>query len=324
MRLVILALALAACTKPNPAACCDTPEQCTAFGISGDPRHCAGAQVCDMNGACVDPECQTSMDCTSPGTPICVDHFCQAKCVIDADCAGVAGRPVCETDGSCGECKDDMGCTDATKPVCDMTDHSCRGCIADNECPSGVCVEAEGRCAATSELLFLSQDTGSDSNDCSSDTKACLTFGKVLGLVTAARGVVRIVGGQYDVGTSGLVLSGRSLTIDAGMARLDGGTNTVPVITVRNGATVTVEGVSFQQSSPVISVGTGAAAQMFGSAIGAAAGSLDAMGGNLGVIAVESTDGGYRFLCESGGVLTIDRSHFARSSVNASDCDVRV
>jgi hypothetical protein len=324
VKAIIFVAALAACTKPNPEACCDTADQCTMFGISGAPRPCGDGLVCDMTGTCIASECDTSVDCTSPDTPICIDHFCVAKCVVDADCTGVAGKPVCETDGTCGECKDDTQCTDASKSVCDMTVHDCRGCIADNECASGVCIEADGRCADASEVLYLSQDSGSDAGECT-EQAPCASFNFVLPKVSPSRDVIRLVGGMFDLG-SGLNLNGTSFTLDSNGTILTSSSATFSV-TVQLGATITFEGVAWQTTAAKgLTVLSGASARVFDCTSTFAKTPWDSNGGHLEVrhsSVTGSGAGGTGLTCEAGTLL-VDSSHLELATINTSNCDLTV
>src|SRR5579862_7297130 len=54
--IVWLCAGIGACTKHNPESCCTTPTECASFGLSGVVG-CAGSQVCDATGTCVDPQC---------------------------------------------------------------------------------------------------------------------------------------------------------------------------------------------------------------------------------------------------------------------------
>lgn len=211
MRTIVAWLACAAslvtlaCTRPNPDACCTSEAQCQSFGISGGIRDCSGGNVCDMNGACVAPQCTTSADCTDPTAPICQDQFCVAKCATSTDCDGVAGRPICEPDGTCGECTTATDCTGSDSPVCDGSSHDCRACAADTECPSGVCIEATGACPGSDSVIFLSTH-GSDSGTCTESTP-CVSFDFAFTLVSATRNVIKLPGGSFALGSNNVEVS---------------------------------------------------------------------------------------------------------------------
>src|SRR5688572_25784161 len=160
---VVIAVLLASCTRPAPNTCCVTEEQCDAFGVD-EIRPCEAGQACAPNFTCVAKECDSSSECTSPDKPICSLGLCVASCQVDDDCADVAGKPFCATDGACVGCEQNDQCP-ADAAFCDAEDRACRGCERDDECESGVCLEADGRCAAESEVLFVNGAGGQDVGD---------------------------------------------------------------------------------------------------------------------------------------------------------------
>ncbi|HEX3766696.1 MAG TPA: choice-of-anchor Q domain-containing protein [Kofleriaceae bacterium] len=157
-------------------------------------------------------QCTTASDCKSPNAPLCVAGSCVAACQANPDCQGVAAMPFCQaSSGKCVACLDASACT-ADQPVCDTTANTCRGCERDDECTSGVCLEAEGRCAAQNEVVFLAEANGADNAACSS-TAPCATFAAALAATTPQRYVIHLVGGMYAM-SSGVDLTGRRLYID--------------------------------------------------------------------------------------------------------------
>jgi hypothetical protein len=199
MRISIICalLAIAACSKPNPDACCTTQQQCDTLGLDGITA-CKADNVCDPNGACVAKECSTSGDCASPDRPVCINQLCVAKCSVDDDCNGLLGTPHCGTDGVCVACVDATQCT-ADAPVCDVQGHACRGCTMDSECPGGVCLESSGMCAADASIVYVRAD-GSDSGMCTA-AAPCLTLPFAFGKLNNTRNVVHIMGTSLTVGT---------------------------------------------------------------------------------------------------------------------------
>lgn len=65
MRFLCVVSLVAACSRPNPDACCSTADQCLKFGFS-DITPCSDGRVCSMEGNCVVPQCRTSSDCSDP------------------------------------------------------------------------------------------------------------------------------------------------------------------------------------------------------------------------------------------------------------------
>jgi hypothetical protein len=209
--LIFVALVgFAACTKHNPNACCTTAEQCSALGLDGVTA-CKSDLICDQNGACVMPQCSTSADCTSPGSPICIGQQCVAKCTSDPDCTGLAGTPHCGSDGVCVACVDGTQCT-ADAPVCDADVHACRGCTADAECAPGVCLDSSGMCAADADVIYVRAD-GSDTGECTASAP-CLTLPYAFGKVGGTRTVVHILGTTLSVGSNAVDLPLRLVYID--------------------------------------------------------------------------------------------------------------
>src|SRR5438132_37518 len=187
----LLAVAVSACKTANPDFCCTTEQQCMELG-SSDLRPCKAGQACDT-GTCVAKECDTSADCTSAAKPVCINNLCEPKCTSDDDCMGSPGGPHCASDGVCVGCIDASQCP-TDKPFCDSQDRTCRGCIKDSECTSGVCLEADARCADEAEVVFMVTTGGNDANPCTK-TLPCATLPVAISKVTTTRKVVRIDGG---------------------------------------------------------------------------------------------------------------------------------
>ncbi len=200
MRFVLFVLVAfaTACTKPNPNTCCTTEAQCAALGAS-ELRPCDVGQACGTDFQCVAAECATSAECPSD-RPICQNELCVGACTSNDDCADVAGRSQCASDGVCVGCTDSSQCS-GTTAICDAEDRTCRGCDRDDECGSGVCIEAEGTCADESTLLFVVSGGGVDRGTC---TRAapCARLSFALGHVSATRNIVRVVGGELSESTT--------------------------------------------------------------------------------------------------------------------------
>ncbi len=194
---VLLPFVLAfACTKHNPDSCCSTQDQCTSFGLSGITA-CDTGKVCNVDGACIAPQCTVSSDCTDAGTPICDNQVCVASCTTDDECSTISGRPYCGSAGACVACKDDTTCT-AQDPVCDGSANFCRGCEEDSECSSGVCLESNGTCPASTDVIFV-RDDGVDTGDCT-QSSPCLTIKYALSKISP-RNVIKILSTSYGFGS---------------------------------------------------------------------------------------------------------------------------
>ena len=336
IQLLCLVLVASACTRHNPASCCSTQQQCDSFGLK-QITGCASGQVCDSTGTCQMDQCSTSADCTSSSDPVCIDHLCVAACGSDGDCMGLSGRPYCASDGACVACTDSSQCT-ADAPVCDMTSHSCRTCKVDAECPSGVCEEVTGTCAAANDIVYLSMN-GSDAGDCTS-AAPCLTFGYGLGKASGSRNVIRLQGGYYEVGSSTAAITGKTLVVDADSTHVTQSGSAAPVFSVSGGAVVTFEGMDFATTANVhaISVAAGGDVTAYGielddSTVGVSqADPIAVDGGRLAVIASKFTYGGGStgqgtrevISCGNGGELTVSQSTLQNCELNSQGCTLTV
>ncbi|MEP6862753.1 MAG: right-handed parallel beta-helix repeat-containing protein [Deltaproteobacteria bacterium] len=139
IRIAVLIVGLAGigCTKHNPAVCCNTPTQCSSFGLDG-VTGCDTGKVCDSDGACIAPQCASSAECAD-STPYCSNAgLCEMACTVDTECpgGGQAANQVHCSGGACVECANAADCP-AAAPVCASS--ACRICQQDSECASEVC-----------------------------------------------------------------------------------------------------------------------------------------------------------------------------------------
>jgi hypothetical protein len=248
--LVVVAVVLsgAGCTKRNPDVCCSSAPECAEIGFD-DITPCEDLRVC-VNSMCVDPQCSTSAECSAP-TPYCVGQICAASCTADPDCNGVAGASHCAPDGTCVACLASDQCSDPNTPVCDDNSHACRACTADAECASGICLAAEGICAAETDVVYVATG-GADSGDCPA-TSPCRTIAYGLTKVTAQRRVLRLIDSDFAI-PDGEVID-RSVYIDAPGTRLTR-VSAGPIFSVDGAASVTIEAIRVEDpgSVPVITV----------------------------------------------------------------------
>jgi hypothetical protein len=101
-----------------------------------------------------------------------------------------------------------VGCLDGTscpadKQICDAAVHSCRGCIRDDECPGGICVEADGACVGDSAVVFV-DNGGGDGGTC---TRAapCHTLGFAISRASTMRDHIKILSGTMQLTSSVLL-----------------------------------------------------------------------------------------------------------------------
>lgn len=143
--------------------------------------------------------------------PFCIDSHCVAACQVDDDCASMNGKPYCASDGACVACTDNTQCS-SNAPVCDATDRECRACVKDSECDSGVCLEAEGTCADTANVMFV-RAGGTDSGTCPMSSP-CSTLTYALSNVTSQRNVIHILGATYSTDGAAVNFTNQAVTVD--------------------------------------------------------------------------------------------------------------
>lgn len=220
-------------TRNNPDFCCFDPADCADFGVD-DVRSCDSARVC-VDHLCVDAECAAPADCPAE-QPYCANRLCSATCSTDPDCNGIDGRPHCDGSGACVACAADDQCP-PTAPVCDPNDQTCRTCASDDECASGICLEAEGTCAAEADTVYVSMG-GTDVGECTS-AAPCLSVTYALTRIDTQRNVLRLVGTDYA--TEFGIYIDKNLYLDAPDTALSVTTPTSTVLRVGNQARVTIE-----------------------------------------------------------------------------------
>jgi hypothetical protein len=318
---ILFVVVTAACTQHNPDSCCTTQPQCDSFGLD-HVIGCDGNKVCDPNGVCIAPQCATSVDCTSPDTPICENQLCVAACTTDDECVGIAGRPYCATDGVCVACKDDSQCT-LDAPVCDAAARACRGCADDMECPGGVCLEADGTCKLDADVYFVASN-GVDAGNCTRSTP-CATIPFVLAKTTPPTKIIHILGGNLIVGTSMLTID-HPVYIDGSGTTL-GGVLSGPVLHFAPQAQssvlshVIVTAPNNPADNPAITVDASVALRVYDAVIKRG---IKITNGSVAVFKSTFNDptvlvGGID--CTSGTV-SVDTSTFTASTVKSSNCPV--
>lgn len=263
----------------------------------------------------------TAADCHDATRPFCISDACVAACAGNTDCAGNAAAPLCQTDtGACVACLDDAMCA-ADKPVCDAQAGSCRGCAADDECASGVCLEADGVCAAEGDVLFVA-DGVVDSGSCTK-TMPCGTIAYALTKATATRKVISLGSGNQ--------LLGATLTINRPIY-IDGHGTIIhrvsPVVSVASSVAVTLANVMIRADSgspPVAAtVASAGSLRLFGAVV---VGEVHGNGGTLSALrstfSSPTTDTIDGVLC-IGGALLVSGSQLEHARVTSSNCQVVV
>ena len=205
---LIVGFAVIGCTKHNPAVCCNTPTQCSSFGLDG-VIGCEAGKVCDADGACISPQCASSAECGSD-TPYCASSgLCEMACTADSECpgGGESSSQVHCSAGACVECADAADCP-TSAPVCASS--ACRICQQNSECGSEVCAP-DGSCVPNNMIAYV-DPAGSDAADCAQATPCSITHGVALG-----RTYTVLAPGTYQL-QSALTLTGTRWMIGAGAA----------------------------------------------------------------------------------------------------------
>jgi len=231
---------------PDPlSSSCLGPEDCTT---TAERPYC-------LDGICV--ECTESTECGTTA-PACnpETHLCTA-CTLDTDCLDHAGTPRCFVDdGTCVGCLEPAAdCTEATAPVCDEDAHACRGCASESECASDACDTATGACFAEADVIYLAP--GGAAGSCT-QAAPCATFAQGFAQVAGTRNVVKAAAGTYGEFT----VNALAVTVLGNGATVQSGANDQDLVTVTNGADVTIVGLTIRNAGGTgrgVVCGTGAA-----------------------------------------------------------------
>jgi hypothetical protein len=259
-------------------------------------------------------ECTSSPDCHSVDAPFCIAGSCVAACGSNDDCAGVAATPLCQLDtGACVACIDDASCP-TDKPVCDATARACRACDRDDECASGVCLEAEGRCAQDSEIVYLRELNASDNPMCTL-AAPCQTFSGAVAATTPQRYVIHLIGGTFHMAL-GQSLSGKKLYIDGSDTTITCDQGECFTATT-SGPTITIGRVTIKATAgTAIRTASNGLINLYRVTLGSTAntngGSIDARSSTLLDLVCGAPSGG------SGGTLRISESNVR--SIDATAC----
>jgi hypothetical protein len=312
---VVSVLSLTGCTKKNPAVCCTTAVQCDEYGFD-ELTPCQGFEVC-VDGECESPTCTTSADCAAP-SPYCVNTVCTATCDGDESCVGTALGAHCAPDGACVECLSSEQCTDPGAAICDAVSSTCRSCTADDECASGICLAAEGVCAAVDEAVFLASD-GVDAGECTSSAP-CASFPFALTKLTGTRRVVRVLSVDF-VAAAGVVID-RDVYVDGASSRIRR-VGAGPIISVGNAASVVLEGLRLiePETSPALEVIANSDVVAAGIEMLSATVNVDSFLG--GLVFRDAVVDRATFEC-SNGAMTLSGNAMSRSKVVGDDCELTV
>ncbi len=78
---VVLAVAIVGCKKPNPAVCCESEADCASIGVSDPERGCALGLVCSDHECSVPPD-GPKAECTvdEPDATMCPEPAMRRVC----------------------------------------------------------------------------------------------------------------------------------------------------------------------------------------------------------------------------------------------------
>lgn len=229
----LLAIAVIGCTRPNPRFCSEDEPTCPGGGTCNfELNACPDADaVCELSTDCDDPNAPLCGDdglcrpCSASDEgradcPVCnPDGSCEA-CSSDASCPAAAPRceggvcaacapdeggdalcsardteaPYCHL-GGCVACATNEHCPAEVAPHCDPETFTCGPCARDDECASGVCDEAGGRCVDPAAVLYVDATSG-QSGDCTL-SEPCRELAEVMAELTPERRTVFAFPGLY-------------------------------------------------------------------------------------------------------------------------------
>jgi len=181
--------------------------------------------------------CQNDMNANDPACAGQVDA--QQACETSPDCTG--NETVCKLpDRVCVECTtaEADACT-LTTPICG--NDVCRGCMNDDECESNVCLN-DGACASAESVLFAA-NAGSTTVGCGLLVTDPCSLATALTEVTLTRNLIKLKAETFLVtGGEGQVIEGSEgpATLLARGATLDRGAGDGPILTMKNGAVLTI------------------------------------------------------------------------------------
>jgi hypothetical protein len=215
MMTILGALALAACTEPDPLYC----DEATPCSDPGRPycdlikKECVADsnQVPDLSIGDMAMEADLAMPCASSAAcaaaaPICESAACRpcAGPADDAECAvHNAATPRCGASGQCARCRPDTAATDCpmNENVCE--NGACRACTSHGDCPSGICLDSGG-CAAEATVTYV-DNGGMDVTSCQTnrpmrDGTQAKPYCNIQEALDASRNTIKVSGSAQPYG----------------------------------------------------------------------------------------------------------------------------
>lgn len=201
---------ITSCTKPNPAVCCVSEDDCNAIGLGGI-RECGEGLVCVAN------------ECELPTT-----------CLKNSECE--APMPFCDPGRGCVECLSSDQCP-AERPVCDFDTHVCATCAADDECASSLCDSTTGMCMPESAVLYVSP-SAPESGMCERSSPCSMV--RAVAISDPARHTLKLEPGAY---TGTISVIDKPVVIHGVGATVTGPTSG-PAFRVENAGRLRLEGLT--------------------------------------------------------------------------------
>lgn len=150
-------------TMTEPTATTDDPTLTTSMSASETETASSETEVTSETESTTGPTgCVSSIECTDPGSPVCVDEVCSpCNAAADGDAACEAKdptAPACRDDGECVQCTSaNVGACGDVTPVCDDGSSSCVGCTYHEQCAAGACRIATGACFDEAEVYDVGE-----------------------------------------------------------------------------------------------------------------------------------------------------------------------
>ena len=147
------------CGALSPASCGDNQGSSSSGGSSTGDGSTSESSTTGSSESTGPVPCTEHAECTDAATPLCEPELgecvaCDAFGDGDEACAELdAGSPLC-VDGTCVSCTaEDTSVCDAQDLVCDEASGSCERCTEHDQCASGACDVAMGRCFGPLNVL---------------------------------------------------------------------------------------------------------------------------------------------------------------------------
>ena len=194
-----------------------------------------------MNAACEDADA-TRPYCSVSGVCVGCDELESCGSVDDA-------TPVCSSSGRCVECSvDALDACPSDRPVCDADAELCELCDAHTDCPDSACDFVSGACFPIEGVVWVDGGNPSCSNDQGTLNKPFCTLAHALAVVDGPT-TIMVHGGSYE---GGLTVGATSIVAiraveDSGDVVIS--TDMGTALTIEPGASVALEGLSFQSST---------------------------------------------------------------------------